>query len=778
MRGQAGHILAIDDLADRPHDCDLLLDQNLGRAPEDYGGLVPEATRLLIGPQYALLRPEFARARPAALARRAEGGPVRRILVSMGLTDAANATATAIEALAGLPEIASGEIEVRAVLGHAAPHLSTIEAKAAGMVQSGARVSVLVEPPDMAAEMAAADLCVGAGGSSSWERCCLGLPTIVVVVAENQRSGAEALAAAGAALSCPDATSGALSLEASGMIRDRASRSRLGDAAARLTDGGGARRVSALIVPEVDNIGQTVEFRSARLDDIEPTFQWQLTPGVRAFARTRALPTRQEHESWFRRRLARQDGAFLVIECAGRACGVLRLDPMAATDDLEISILLDPAVWGQGIGVAAVKTAVHLTPGRSIFKPASSTATKPRIASFAGSGSTHAAIVPRPASSWYRMPAGGTGRLAHEKAGSEPACMPTWRWSSPAAASVAGQPPYVIAELAATTMATSAGRWRIDRRGRRGRRRRRQAADLHGRHHHPRPATRPDFRIKGGAVGGRRCTTCTPRRTRPGSGTRPLFAARARARHRSCFSSPFDETAVDLLESLGRPRLQDRLVRGRRPAADPQGRGDRQADDHLHRHGDAGRDRRGGARGARRRLPRAWCCCTASAAIRRRRRAPTCAPSRDLRERVRRAGRAVRPHAGHRPSRWRRWRWAPALIEKHFTLARADGGADARLLAGAGRAARARVATAERAWEALGRVELRPARQRARQRAVPPLALCRRRHRGRRDAHGRRTSAASGPATASRPSTSTRVLGRAVRRDVDYGTPVSWDALA
>jgi UDP-2,4-diacetamido-2,4,6-trideoxy-beta-L-altropyranose hydrolase len=182
----AGRIMAIDDLADRPHACALLLDQNLGRAAADYQSRVPAGARLLIGPRHALLRPEFAATRDAALTRR--GGPLRHILITMGGVDRGNATGAALDALGPLG------LDVTVVMGGGAPHLGAVRAQAE---QWGARL--VVDAPDMAALMAAADLAIGASGSTAWERCCLALPTLALVIADNQREAAAALAAAGAA---------------------------------------------------------------------------------------------------------------------------------------------------------------------------------------------------------------------------------------------------------------------------------------------------------------------------------------------------------------------------------------------------------------------------------------------------------------------------------------------------------------------------------------------------------------------------------------------------
>jgi UDP-2,4-diacetamido-2,4,6-trideoxy-beta-L-altropyranose hydrolase len=186
--------MVIDDLADRAHDCDLLLDQGLGRVPADYDALVPTTTRRLLGPDFALLRPEFAQLRPASLARRTQG-TLERILVSMGGVDMANASTTALRAIASCEALRACHVDV--ILGPNAPWLNQVIGLAAAVPFS---CQVHQDPPSVARLMAASDLCIGAAGTSSWERCCLGLPSIVVSVAGNQHAIAAQLVAHGAAI--------------------------------------------------------------------------------------------------------------------------------------------------------------------------------------------------------------------------------------------------------------------------------------------------------------------------------------------------------------------------------------------------------------------------------------------------------------------------------------------------------------------------------------------------------------------------------------------------
>lgn len=186
LRPQVGRILVIDDLANRAHDADLLLDQNHATDGEQrYAGLVPASARTLIGPRYTLLHPAYAEQRRNL---RSPSRPVRRVLVFFGGTDPQNLTGLVLQALAA-PELA--DLAVDCVVGATNPHRAQLARQAA------ARSCIrLYDPrPHLADLMAAADLAIGAGGTTTWERCCLGLPSLVVSIADNQRPACAALAA-------------------------------------------------------------------------------------------------------------------------------------------------------------------------------------------------------------------------------------------------------------------------------------------------------------------------------------------------------------------------------------------------------------------------------------------------------------------------------------------------------------------------------------------------------------------------------------------------------
>lgn len=195
QRPYARRIMVIDDLADRPHDCDLLLDQNLGRTAQDYSGLLPQNTSTLIGPQYALLRSEFAEHRIQSLARRAQRPQLKHILITMGGIDKSNATGQLLDALKVC--ILPTDLRITVVIGPHAPWLEQVKAQAEHMPWP---TQVLVGVSNMAQLMSDSDLAIGAAGGTAWECCCLGLPSLVLALERNQFAGAISLNNVGAAI--------------------------------------------------------------------------------------------------------------------------------------------------------------------------------------------------------------------------------------------------------------------------------------------------------------------------------------------------------------------------------------------------------------------------------------------------------------------------------------------------------------------------------------------------------------------------------------------------
>jgi UDP-2,4-diacetamido-2,4,6-trideoxy-beta-L-altropyranose hydrolase len=227
-------MLVMDDMADRELYADLVVNSGLAHTAADYEPLTPTRPRLLLGPAYAPLRPEFAAAREAALARR--GGPVDRIVVTLGL---------------GAVTIAHLMENIRAAVGDAAVDLvlpAAAETPSIGPTD-WPQLTVHRNVRDMAGLYAAADLAIGAGGMSAWERCVLGLPSLNLILAPNQEPNADAMAAAGAAWAVDgDAPDWEFQQTLLPLLTDAALRAEMSRAAAALCDGLGADRVADAVL--------------------------------------------------------------------------------------------------------------------------------------------------------------------------------------------------------------------------------------------------------------------------------------------------------------------------------------------------------------------------------------------------------------------------------------------------------------------------------------------------------------------------------------------------
>jgi|TARA_B110000008_G_C16892192_1_gene533240 UDP-2,4-diacetamido-2,4,6-trideoxy-beta-L-altropyranose hydrolase len=174
-------IMVIDDMADKELDCDILLNPNLNIQKSDYEKKVPKSCKLLLGPNFALLRPEFKSLRSKSIEKRKNTQKIQNILISMGGSDKNNITYDVLQQL-------SNEFNVTVVLGAASLHIEMIKEFA-----KDKNIKIIVNADNMSKLMLDADIAIGAGGSSTWERCCLGLPTLFYVLSPNQKRTADYL---------------------------------------------------------------------------------------------------------------------------------------------------------------------------------------------------------------------------------------------------------------------------------------------------------------------------------------------------------------------------------------------------------------------------------------------------------------------------------------------------------------------------------------------------------------------------------------------------------
>lgn len=333
LRPFTGSVLVIDDLADRVHDCDALLDQNLHDDMQArYASRAPARCRLLLGPKYALLREEFGGARAS---RRERDADVRRILILMGGIDADNLTSLAIEAVASLPRAPAVDV----VVGARNPAREAI-----AVLCRTHGYAMHVQPSNVAELMAVADLAIGAGGVAAWERCCAGLPTLTLCSAQNQREQVNQLALHGLAYA-PDVRPGdaeALATHLRALLENPALRAALSRNGLRAVDGWGTQRVARAL-----GCG-AVEMREATLADSARLLAWRNHPAIRAVSESAEPIEPAVHEKWLGAVLADPHRHLLVGEQDGQAVGVVRFD--VGDGAADVSIYLAPGLEGHGRG--------------------------------------------------------------------------------------------------------------------------------------------------------------------------------------------------------------------------------------------------------------------------------------------------------------------------------------------------------------------------------------------------------------------------------------------
>ena len=339
LRPHVNNLLVIDDLANRRHDCDVLLDQNYSAKGEQrYADLVTNTCKLLVGPRYALLRPEYRAYRKTLGAR---DGHVKRVLVFFGGTDPQNVTGMTLEALSH-PELKHLDVDV--VVGVNNPHRSSIEQQ----VLHRQHATMYESRPHLADLMAQADISLGAGGATTWERMCLGLPTVAVAIAENQSPAAEALAAkhliiyAGktSAISANN-----LSKEIIALISNASRLTALSEQNELTVDGFGALRIREVMLPT--DIAH-IRLRVACQEDVVTYFNWANDPEVRKNAIHTAPIPWLTHKEWFAKRLKDPNSLMYVMEAAGLPVGQIRFEREG--DEARIDYHLDSIARGRGWG--------------------------------------------------------------------------------------------------------------------------------------------------------------------------------------------------------------------------------------------------------------------------------------------------------------------------------------------------------------------------------------------------------------------------------------------
>ena len=350
LRPLCRKMMVIDDLADRPHDCDVLLDQNFFLDCERrYNGLIPPSCTRLLGPQYALLRPEFAEARKRLKPR---SGKVSRLFIFFGGSDPENVTGLVLETMS-FPEFRHLEIDV--VLGGSNPHRAEIEKQIATRPRS--RLYIQVE--NMAELMAQADLALGAGGCTTWERLCLGLPSLVITVAENQvlftkdlhQEGFLTWLGGGETIGPDDIRPALVKLiEQNIGVHRQALRGKV------LVRGNGTAQVANVLTQGVPR--EHWRIREAVEGDSELYWHWVNDPVVRRNAfRSEVIPW-EEHQKWFCIKNHETTTTLLVMDSDVGPIGQVRFEECGQHCTIDYSLARQ--FRGLGLGAPLLAKAIEV----------------------------------------------------------------------------------------------------------------------------------------------------------------------------------------------------------------------------------------------------------------------------------------------------------------------------------------------------------------------------------------------------------------------------------
>ena len=345
-------VITIDDLASRNFEAQFVVNSAPGQVSNRYHSLTCANATALLGADFAILRKEF-RDQRIRHARTATSRKVPRVLISMGSTDPYNATRVV---LADVEQL-SIPAEFTVLLRKDAPFFHQIEQRISA---SSKTISLADGTGDMASLVTQHDAAIGTPSVSALERACLGVPQILLEVADNQALAAAGLAQAGAAIRL-----GQLSHYEPGLINDSlvellSSTDKLNDmrsSSLKLVDGLGASRIVAHITATpTDRNSVPLIARPIKAADAEILLEWQRHPLSRKYARNPARPSRSEHARFMENRL--QSSAITeILTRNGQPVAIVRADPTArnkSTDVMEVSIVVDPNARAQGIGIAAL----------------------------------------------------------------------------------------------------------------------------------------------------------------------------------------------------------------------------------------------------------------------------------------------------------------------------------------------------------------------------------------------------------------------------------------
>jgi UDP-2,4-diacetamido-2,4,6-trideoxy-beta-L-altropyranose hydrolase len=353
LRPFVEQIAVIDDLADRSHNCDLFVDQNYtDRSYQDFLQRTPDSAQVLIGPRYALLDRQFRKLRNTE--RSALSKPPR-VLVFAGGSDQKDLTGKIVRSLS---EFDAGELLVDVVVGSSNSRFKSYE-----QISYKGNINIHSSGPNFAQLVSIADFSIGAGGTTTWERMCMGLPSIVVSVATNQEPACSKLSEDGLIKYLgrfEEVVESSISGAVREILADETSLSSMTESNQLIVDGLGAIRVAEVISPSSES---EIKVRKAVGSDCFEYFNWASDPTVRSQSLNTAGLVWESHKKWYEQKLTSQKADLFVLSVGELPVGQVRFD--INDESADISYSLDSLVRGRGWAALCVEKSINAFRSRS-----------------------------------------------------------------------------------------------------------------------------------------------------------------------------------------------------------------------------------------------------------------------------------------------------------------------------------------------------------------------------------------------------------------------------
>lgn len=349
-------LVVIDDLINRELDCDMVINPNvIALSTDPYQGLIKKVNcRNLTGPHYALLRPEVYE---LAHQKRPTSGSNKQVCVFLGYIDPDNVTGKVIEGLLKLRT----KVSIHLILNPLHPNFEALLQQAA----EHNNITTYTKFVELIGLFKKCDVVVGAGGGASWERCCLGIPSIQVALTENQVAVCEQLSQQKAIKYLGqgrDITADDVFQVTEMLLSDDVQYQLIADSARNLVDGLGVHRVIAEICEHRSKLNLPVFLRTLTKADADMIYEWQHEPNMRRHCRIDAPPDKIEHIKWIDNRVEDTSSLTEVIVHDDVPVGMIRLDWAADMQAMEVSILLTTSVQGFGIAKLALNLLIARFP--------------------------------------------------------------------------------------------------------------------------------------------------------------------------------------------------------------------------------------------------------------------------------------------------------------------------------------------------------------------------------------------------------------------------------